>query len=94
MVHNYGPGKIFASIHIEVDADGDLLKSHDMIDNIERMVKKTLHIEFVAHMDPVVTSDPLIEKLKALLTDTFSVTDWSRYRTRSQDRPVLRLTLI
>ena len=40
MVHNYGPGKIFASIHIEVDADGDLLKSHDMIDNIERMVKK------------------------------------------------------
>ena len=75
MVHNYGPGKIFASIHIEVDADGDLLKSHDMIDNIERMVKKTLHIEFVAHMDPVVTSDPLIEKLKALLTDTFSVTD-------------------
>ncbi len=75
MVHNYGPGRIFASIHIEVDADGDLLKSHDMIDNIERMVKKTLHIEFVAHMDPVVTNDPLIEKLKDLLTETFSITE-------------------
>ena len=31
MVHNYGPGKIFASIHIEVDADGDLMESHDPV---------------------------------------------------------------
>ena len=58
MVHNYGPGKIFASMHIEVDADGDLMKSHDMIDNIERHVKESLNIEFVAHMDPIRTHDP------------------------------------
>lgn len=38
MVHNYGPGKIFASIHIEVDADGDIMAAHDMIDNIEKVV--------------------------------------------------------
>lgn len=75
MVHNYGPGKIFASIHIEVDADGDLLKSHDMIDNVERVVKESLHIEFVAHMDPIITNDPLIEKLRAVLSDTFLTID-------------------
>ena len=72
IVHNYGPGKIFASIHVEVDADGDLMKSHDMIDNIERLVKETLHIEFVIHMDPVKTNDPLINKLRAIIEEAFS----------------------
>ncbi len=72
MVHNYGPGKVFASMHIEVDADGNLMKSHDMIDNIERIVKETLHIEFVVHMDPVRTDDPLIETLKAVISDALS----------------------
>ncbi|MCB6993019.1 cation diffusion facilitator family transporter [bacterium 210820-DFI.6.37] len=63
VVHNYGPGKIFASIHIEVDAKGDLLESHDMIDNIERTVKEDLKIEFIAHMDPVEIDNPLISRL-------------------------------
>ena len=72
MVHNYGPGKIFASIHIEVDADGDLMKSHDMIDNIERLVKESLHIEFIVHMDPVKVNDPLINKMRSIIEDAFS----------------------
>lgn len=71
MVHNYGPGKIFASIHIEVDADADLMKSHDMIDNIERLVKESLHIEFVVHMDPIKTNDPLINKFRTLIETAF-----------------------
>ena len=69
MVHNYGPGKIFASMHIEVDADGDLLESHDMIDNIEKRIKDELHVEFVVHMDPVKTDDPLITKMKKIIAD-------------------------
>lgn len=63
VVHNYGPGKIFASMHIEVDARGDLLESHDMIDNIERRIKEGLSIEFTAHMDPVELDNPLISRL-------------------------------
>ena len=69
MVHNYGPGKIFASMHIEVDADGDLMESHDMIDNIEKTVKESLRVEFVVHMDPVKTDDPLITKMKKIIAD-------------------------
>lgn len=69
MVHNYGPGKIFASMHIEVDADGDLMESHDMIDNIEKRIKDELHVEFVVHMDPVKTDDPLITKMKKIIAD-------------------------
>ena len=69
MVHNYGPGKIFASMHIEVDADVDLMESHDMIDNIEKRIKDELHVEFVVHMDPVKTDDPLITKMKKIIAD-------------------------
>lgn len=72
VVHNYGPGKIFASAHVEVDADGDLMKSHDMIDNIERTVKGTLHIEFVIHMDPIKVNDPLVHKVRGVISDALT----------------------
>ena len=75
MVHNYGPGKIFASMHIEVDADGDLMESHDMIDNIEKRIKDELHVEFVVHMDPVKTDDPLITKMKKIIADALLTLD-------------------
>ena len=72
MVHNYGPGKIFASIHIEVDADGDLMESHDLIDNIERTVNETLKIHFVAHMDPIRVNDPLIHRMHRCISQALS----------------------
>ncbi|MFQ8602821.1 MAG: cation diffusion facilitator family transporter [Anaerovoracaceae bacterium] len=72
MVHNYGPGKIFASMHVEVDSDGDIMKSHDMTDNLERIIKESLNIEFVIHMDPIKTNDPLITKMKAIISEAFS----------------------
>lgn len=64
VVHNYGPGKIFVSIHIEVDADGDLMASHDLIDNIEREISDKLHIVMTAHMDPIKIKDPMVNKFK------------------------------
>lgn len=69
IVHNYGPGKIFASIHAEVDAAGDLLASHDLIDNVERQVQQDLGISFVIHMDPICVGDPKIRHLEAALTN-------------------------
>jgi cation diffusion facilitator family transporter len=60
-VHNYGPGKTFASIHAEVDARGSLVEVHDMIDRVEHAVQDALHIELVIHMDPVTIDDPSIQ---------------------------------
>lgn len=57
-VHNYGPGKIFASIHLEVDASVDVMKSHDLVDNIEHEIADKLNINITAHMDPVDLSTP------------------------------------
>lgn len=63
MVHSYGPGKVFATIHAEVEANTDVLLSHDLIDNIERDFQRD-GIFMVIHMDPIVTSDPEIAMLR------------------------------
>lgn len=72
MVHNYGPGKIFASMHIEVDADTDIMESHDLVDTIEKEVGKKMGIHFVAHMDPIRTDDPVIKKVYNPICDCLS----------------------
>ncbi|MCQ2551539.1 MAG: cation diffusion facilitator family transporter [Clostridia bacterium] len=64
IVHNYGPGKVFCSIHVEVDSKGDLMESHDMIDQIEMKVKKAMNIDITCHMDPVEVDNPV--RLKAM----------------------------
>ncbi len=63
-VHNYGPGRCFASVHCEVPAERDILVSHDIIDNIERDFLRDMNIHLVIHLDPVVTDDARTTKLK------------------------------
>lgn len=69
IVHNYGPGRIFATVHIEVSAHGDLIASHDMVDDIEREITDELKIHLVAHMDPLDTKDPLTAELNTRLNE-------------------------
>ena len=64
VVHEYGPGRIFASAHVEVDAEEDVMKSHDLVDNIERDIIAEFNIHFVIHMDPVVTKDEKAMRIK------------------------------
>ena len=72
VVHNYGPGKIFASIHIEVDSSVDVMISHDLVDNIERRLNKDLDIFVTAHMDPVNLGDPNREPLSHIIGEALS----------------------
>lgn len=58
MVHNYGAtSSTYVSVHVEVDARGDIMKAHDMIDNIERDFWKE-GLNLTVHMDPVETDNP------------------------------------
>lgn len=75
VVHNYGPGRIFASLHAEVSAKADIMESHDMIDNIEHEFKNEMGLEMVIHIDPVITDDPYVEKLKADMISTLHKID-------------------
>lgn len=68
IVHSYGPNKIFATVHIEVDSQVDVMISHDLVDNIERDFYKDMNIMLVGHLDPVMISDPETNQLKECLT--------------------------
>lgn len=64
MVHNYGPDKVYASVHAEVSASENVLVSHDIIDNIERDFLSELGVNLVIHLDPIVTDDENVTALK------------------------------
>lgn len=66
VVHNYGPNRYFASVHAEVDAKEDIMKSHDLIDNIERDFAREFDISLVIHLDPVITDDEEINELRSM----------------------------
>lgn len=59
MIHDYGPGRRVISLHAEVSAEEDILKTHDQIDLIERALKEKFHCEVIIHMDPVAINDEL-----------------------------------
>lgn len=64
VVHNYGPGRVMLSVHVEVPAAGDILVLHDMIDTIEHNLAKELRCSAVIHMDPVCSDDVLTNEIK------------------------------
>ena len=69
MVHDYGPGQRFASMHVEMDQQADPLECHELIDNLERECLKKHRVHLVLHYDPVVTGDPEQDRLRSLVED-------------------------
>ena len=62
IVHNYGPGRIMASIHAEIPSNIDIMEIHHIIDTAEREISKKLNIYLVIHMDPIcVDTDEIVE---------------------------------
>lgn len=57
VLHSYGHGKIYGSLHAEVPADVDILQSHDTIDLIERSIAQELGMEISIHMDPIINDE-------------------------------------
>ena len=68
IVHNYGPGREFASVHVEVPQNIDIVKCHERIDLCEKLVKEKLDVELVIHMDPVETDNEEINSAKAAIS--------------------------
>ena len=63
MVHDYGPGQRFASIHVEMDRREDPMECHEIIDDLERECLKSHGVHLVIHYDPVVTDDPELDRM-------------------------------
>ena len=75
MVHDYGPGQRFGSLHVEMDQGLDPLWCHERIDDIERKALDTLGVHLVIHYDPVVLGDTEMDSLKELLNETLAGLD-------------------
>lgn len=69
MIHDYGPGRKFASVHVEMAAEGDVLKSHDVIDNIERDFLSKDNLNIIVHYDPIVTKDDIVNDFRSWLME-------------------------
>ena len=81
MIHDYGPGHEYASIHVEVDAKQDAMTIHNMIDRVERQALKELQLKLTIHMDPIVVNEQTLalqQRLVAVIQaydDSFSLYD-------------------
>lgn len=83
IVHDYGPGRVLASVHAEIPDDTDIIKAHEVIDELERQVHNELDIEMVIHLDPISVNDDRVNELRAVtariineINPTFSFHDF------------------
>ena len=83
MVHDYGPGRVFVSLHGEVDGSGNIFEIHDVIDEIENRLRDELGCDAVIHMDPMVVNDAHTDEMKdeavklvKTLDERFSIHDF------------------
>ena len=75
MVHDYGPGRQFASAHVEMAAEADPMESHDLIDNIEQDFKTEDHMIVTLHYDPIVTDDPEVADMRNWINQAVKIID-------------------
>lgn len=64
MVHDYGPGRQFASAHVEMAGEGDPFAQHDLLDNIEQDFLTDDNLVMTLHFDPIVTDDPKVTDMR------------------------------
>ena len=75
MVHDYGPGQRFASLHVEMDQREDPLLCHEIIDNIERVCLQQHNIHLVIHYDPVAVGDTELDSMREYVIRTLQEQD-------------------
>ena len=69
MIHDYGPGNRLVSFHIEMDAKGDVMQSHDVIDTIEKDLLVQDGMIATIHYDPIVTGNSHVEEIRNFLRE-------------------------
>ena len=74
-IHNYGVHNDFITVHVEIDSSMDMIKAHDLIDNIEKDFKKDLGTDLTIHMDPIEINNPTANKLYNLVKQSLITFD-------------------
>jgi divalent metal cation (Fe/Co/Zn/Cd) transporter len=87
IIHDYGPGRVFASAHAEVPATDNVTAVHECIDALEREVYKKLDIRLVIHTDPISVDDERVSTLKNMTSEIVKAlnTDYTIHDFRITD---------
>lgn len=100
LVHDYGPGQCFASVHAELSAEEDPLACHDIIDDIEQDAWERLNVHLVIHYDPVMTNDAEWNRMRTLteqwvrqVNPRLSIHDFRMVRSTRQTKLVFDLAI-
>ena len=100
LIHDYGPGRCFASAHVELSAEEDPLVCHEIIDHLECDALEELNVRLVIHFDPVAVNDAEWERLHSvveqIVTDIdpqLSVHSFRLVRTQSVPRLVFDVSI-
>lgn len=75
LTHQYGVGKVFMSVHVEMDAGLSLLEAHEIIDLLERQVKDDYGVELLVHIDPIDLNDEELKKMKKMINNILNDID-------------------
>ena len=75
IIHDYGPGRIIASVHAEVPCDADILEVHEVIDRVEKEINSKLNIVICIHMDPIAVNDENINRYKKIISEVIEEYD-------------------
>ena len=75
VLHNYGVNNDFVTVHVEIDSNMEILKAHDLMDNIEKDFKEQLGIDLTIHMDPIEVNNEYVNKLYKLVTQSLATFD-------------------
>lgn len=75
IVHDYGHGRKFATVHVEMAAEENVIESHAVIDQIERDFLSSEGINMLIHFDPVLTDDSAVSEIRRELEQTVRLID-------------------
>ena len=80
LIHDYGPEKRYATLHVEMDQNADPMESHGLLDLLERECRKEYGVHLVTHLDPISPSDPETEVLRKKIDTLLKMRD-NRFET-------------
>lgn len=75
IIHDYGPGRVMASVHAEVPSDADIVKIHEVIDQTEREIYSETDVRIVIHMDPIAVNNERVNSLRAMVLEIVKEVD-------------------
>ncbi len=77
IIHDYGPGRIMASVHAEVPDNIDVVAIHETIDDLENLILTQMGIHIVIHMDPISYDDETVNALRNFVAEEVKKLDSS-----------------